>query len=107
LAASPFDIELGWKPQLPFEMPNGLPIADIRRRLDAASAFWITDDKQQASDPSAARQVKVHSILSAPPNPMFANLTYKGSGSRTGTLSFSLAGPEHDDRHNGELDFLV
>lgn len=66
--------ELGWQPPLGFEMPRGLPVAEIRRRLTAAVALRLPCGRQPQPEPSFVRQMKVHAILSAPPSADTRNL---------------------------------
>ncbi|GAB0119848.1 hypothetical protein [Acidisoma sp. 7E03] len=68
--------ELKWTPALPLEMPRGLPIIEIRRRLQAARESWPGNDFETPQDRDFRRQVRVHSILSEPPNVGIASLAY-------------------------------
>lgn len=68
--------ELQWKPALPFEMPSGLPITEVRRRMTAARASWLGTEFRAPRERDFARQVRVHSILSEPPSVAIASLAY-------------------------------
>lgn len=67
---------LSWEPALSFEMPSGLPIVEIRRRLEAARDSWLGSDLKTSGEHDFRRQVHVHAILSEPASVAVASLAY-------------------------------
>jgi hypothetical protein len=68
-----FDIRLQWKPEAGFEMPSGLPVREIRRRLSEAEASRLSVSEES---PSFTNRTRIHEVLSAAPCREIENLAY-------------------------------
>jgi hypothetical protein len=58
------DIGFGWRPEGGFRMPTGLPIQEIKKRLDAVRALRVPLE----AGTSEHQKSKILEILSAPPS---------------------------------------
>lgn len=68
-----FDIQVRFRPDAGFKMPGGLPIAEIRQRLEMAYRF---SPFEAINLETAEREMKVQTILSAPPSAAVHTLAY-------------------------------